>query len=322
MKNIKISLLGLGVVGSKLLDYVRENGSELSRRLEVQLSIDKVFVRDVAKRRAVDVSDLILTNDPYEAVKDGDIVVECLGGSGAQQTREIVLSAIKAQKAVIMSSKKCLALYGREITDAVRENQTYFRYDATVGGCIPVSSVLESMGKCEKINKIYGICNATSNYILDEMQNNSTYASALQKAKEKGFAENDPGDDVDGFDALYKSVILAGFGMGHWIDCDTIAPTSIKSITAEDFCKARQKESAIKPIFSVENKDGRYSCFVGPSAVSRDSILASVKGSNNMIVISSSESGERAFYGQGAGAKPTASAMFDDLVKTIKEIRH
>ena len=322
VSHIKISFLGLGVVGSKLMEYIRGNLNEVKAQTGEQLYIDKVFIRDITKRRAVSISDLVLTKNYVEATKDADIIIDCMGGSGADLTREMVIDSIKKKKSVIMSSKKCLALYGKEICDAVLQNNTILHYDATVGGCIPISSVLEHMGKCERINKIYGICNATSNYIMDEMQHNRcSYQAALQRAEKIGYAENNPEEDTDGFDALYKSVIMTGFGMGYWMDCSWLKPISIRSITATDIQEAQRSKCVLKPLFSVENVGDRFSFLIGPKAVPYDSILASVKGNNNIIIVSGSESGERAFYGQGAGAKPTASAMFDDLIKTIKQMK-
>lgn len=322
MKSIKISFLGLGVVGSKLMEYVMDSPHEINSCLGGQINIDKVFVRDIKKKRSVDVSNLSLTDDPYDAIRHADIIIDCMGGNRVELTRTLILKSIKENKAIIMSSKKCLALYGKEISSAVRKNNTCFHYDAAVGGCIPISSAFEHMGKCERIDKIYGICNATSNYILEEMQlSGSSYQTALRKAGEKGFTENDPDEDVNGFDALYKSVILMGFGMGYWMDCDKIMPNSIKNITPKDMVNAIKKKCVLKPLFSIEHINDTYSCFIGPQAVPNDSILASIKGNTNIIIICGTESGERAFVGQGAGAKPTASAMFDDLVKTVKELK-
>jgi homoserine dehydrogenase len=177
------------------------------------------------------------------------------------------------------------------------------------------------MGKCEKLKKIYGICNATSNFILDEMQRSGARCrTALEKAMERGFTENDPEEDVGGMDTLYKTVIMAGFGMGHWMDCRKIRPISIKTITKKDIQDAKRKNHIVKPLFSIENTDDGISCFVGPKSVPLDSPLAAIKGSENIIILCGSESGERAFTGQGAGAKPTASAMFDDLFRTIREL--
>lgn len=320
MKHIRISLLGLGVVGSQLIRYIQNNLAKVNSAYDMQLSIGSIYVRNLRKQRHLDISGLNLTDDPYMAIRHADIVIDCMGGNGADLTRELVLSSISEHKAIIMSSKKCLAQYGQEIEQAVQANKTIFHYDATVGGGIPISSVLACMGKCEQFTRIYGICNATSNFILGEMRHYCNYQAALKKAIDLGFAENNPEEDVDGFDALYKSVIIMGFGMGHWIDCDSIRPVSIRLVTEEDLRDANQQMCLIKPVFSIEHCENNYSCYVGPKFVSKDSIMANVRGNNNIIVIDGSESGERAFFGQGAGGRPTASAMYDDLIKTVCEM--
>ncbi len=320
MKKLKISFLGLGTIGAKLMDYITENISTISDIYGIDIIINKVFVRDITKKRSIDISKLCLTTNPYEAIENADIVIECLGGNGVELTRELILSAIQEKKAIIMSSKKCLALYGKEIITAVNHHHAIFHYDATVGGSIPISSVFETMGKCEKIKKIYGICNGTSNYILNEMsEHNLDYLDALQKAIEKGYAENNPKEDVDGYDSLFKSIIMIGFGMNQWINSDLIKPISISTITNNYITKAKLNDYLIKPIFCIEQTKKGITVFIGPKEVHKDTLLATVKENNNIIIIQTSESQERAFYGQGAGAKPSASAMFDDFIKAIKE---
>jgi homoserine dehydrogenase len=319
VKQIKVSFLGLGVVGAQLMEYISKNQEKILKSYNVQLVINKVFVRDITKKRNVDSSNFTLTNQPYEALEGADIVIECLGGNGSELTRKLVLAAIEDKKAVIMSSKKCLALYGGEIMSEVQRKNTLFCYDASVGGGIPISRILMSMGRCEEIQKIYGIANATSNFILDEMKNrNISYEEALANAKQKGYAENNPDEDIEGYDSLYKSIILAGFGMNQWIEPSKINPSSIKNITKEKLEDADKNHCVIKAVFCMENNNGEIAIHVGPMQVRKDSILATVKENNNIIIIDGSESKERAFYGQGAGAKPTASAMFDDLVSIIE----
>lgn len=321
MRNIKVSFLGLGIVGSQLMEYLQKNLSQIDKEYKTEIIVHRVYVRSLDKERSIDISGLNLTDQPYEALNGADVVIECMGGNGLELTRELVLTAIKAKKAVIMSSKKCLALYGKEIVEAVTKNKTIFHYDATVGGGIPISSVLESMGKCESIQKIYGVCNATSNYILTEMMTSHVdFETALRQAKDCGYAENNPEEDVDGYDALYKAVILMGFGMKKWQDCSCINPTSIKTLTEEDFEIARKSQCVVKPVFCIERSNDNYNCIVAPCFVENNSLLSTVHGNNNVLVICTNESGERAFFGQGAGKKPTASAMFDDFIKTIKEL--
>ncbi|HKM00061.1 MAG TPA: homoserine dehydrogenase [Mobilitalea sp.] len=314
IKELTIAFLGLGVVGSQLLEYILNNKSSILESHNIQINIGKIFVRDTKKQRSIDLSTLSLTNRPYEALENADIVIECLGGNGVELTRELVLSAIQMKKSVIMSSKKCLALYGQEIMAEVERNDTLFCYDGSVGGGIPISRVLNSIAKGEQINRIYGICNATSNYILGEMgENKVSFDTALKNARQKGYAENDVDEDVDGYDTLYKTVILTAFGLKQWVEPTKIIPKSIRNISVEDLDFAESRGTVIKSIFSIEDSLNGLSFHVGPVEVKKDSLLAAVKGNNNIIIIESSESGERAFYGQGAGARPTASAMLDDL---------
>lgn len=321
MKKIRIAMLGLGNIGTQLAKYIQNNANELCSTYHIVLEIEKVFVRDLSKTRDDELKHLYLTDDPYDAIKDVDIVVECMGGNGIELTHQLVMAALKSNKAVIMSSKKCLAVYGKGIMDAVKLYSSPFHYDATVGGGIPISSAFESMGRCESIQKIYGICNGTSNYILDEMdQKGASYELALKKAITKGYAENNPSEDVEGFDSLYKSIIMIGFGMKTWIDIHTIKPIPITCLKSHDFIEAKKQDCVIKPVFYIERNSNLIHCYIGPKFIPKNTLLATVKENNNIIVIYGSESHERAFYGQGAGQKPTASAMFDDLVRTLEEL--
>jgi len=317
MKKVKVSFLGLGVIGTQLLKYLVVKKELLKSMYGVELVIDKIFVRDLIKIREECVNTDWLTDNAYEAIENADIVIECIGGNGSDMTKDLVLWSLSHKKAVIMSSKKCLAIYGAEIEKMGKQNQAILKYDATVGGGIPISTVLEHMGKYEQIEEIFGICNATSNYILTQMsQDNKSFPEALLQAQELGIAENNPKDDVNGYDALYKAIILAGFGMHIWINPNDVTPVSILEVTIS-------KDEIIKPIFSVKYIESTNSaqCIVKPKIIKSDSILANVSGKNNIIVIKSSETGERAFLGEGAGAKPTASAMFDDLIKILDAIR-
>ncbi len=313
MRKVNVSFLGLGVVGLKLLKYVLMEKEQLKCHYGVDIDVVNMFVQNLEKPRKAYVNRERLTDNPYEAIDHADIVIECIGGNGCKLTRELVLYALSHGKAVIMSSKKCLAFYGAEIEKVAKVNHAILKYDATVGGGIPISTVLEHMGKCEEIREIFGICNATSNYILTQMsQYNRSYPEAFLQAQKLGITEHDPKDDVDGYDSLYKAVILAGFGMHIWMNPKDITPVSISNIKV-------LKDRIIRPTFSIQYmKDTKtVKCQVGPKIIEPDDILASVSGKNNIIVIKSSESGERALIGEGAGARPTASAMFDDLVKIL-----
>ncbi|MDO5293955.1 MAG: homoserine dehydrogenase [bacterium] len=313
MKTVNVSFLGLGVIGLQLLKYIVREKEHVKEELGIEIHINKVFVKNLNKDRGEEVNKEWLTDQPYEAMKDADLVFECVGGNGYESTRDYVLWALNHKKPVIMSSKKCLAIYGAEIREAAEKAGTALKYDATVGGGIPISTVLEHMGKCEQIEAIYGISNATSNFILTQMEEKQlSYEEALALAKKIGIAENDPKEDVDGWDSVYKTVILAGFGMNTWINPKDIAPVSIENFNMD----GKQK---VKPIFSVmyEKEKQTAHAEVKPKSVETGSMLSCVNGTDNLFIIRGSESGERAFFGAGAGARPTASAMYDDMMKIL-----
>lgn len=313
MKTLRVSFLGLGVIGEQLLKYIIRERDNVRLRYGIEVQVNKIFVSNLNKDRGKEVKQEWLTDQAYAAMEDADIIFECIGGSGYQSTREYVLWALCHGKDVIMSSKKCLATYGAEIYNTAKKMDAALMYDATVGGGVPISTILEHMGKCESIQAIYGISNATSNFILTQMQSEKlSFSEALNQALKNGIAENDPKEDVDGWDSVYKTVILAGFGMNIWLSPSDIVPISIKDIKLE--------EAIVKPIFSVVFDKERNVAHVQvkPEIVEFGSMLSCVNGTNNVFVIRGSESGERAFYGAGAGARPTASAMFDDMIKILE----
>jgi len=323
MKNIRISILGLGTIGCKLVEYLQVNTDILRGDYGINLQLNQVYVKNLKKERKIDISQLQLTNHAREAIDEADIIFECIGGDGTEITRDLLIYALEQQKSVIISSKKCLAKYGELLQDIAQTNHAMIRYDACVGGGIPVGAILENMGKCERLVRIYGICNATSNYVLSRMtKDHMSYADAIAKAKQMGISENNPSEDVDGYDALYKSIILCGFGFGKWINMECIDPKTIRDLTNQDIRNAEKQGFVIKSLFDINVNGDSTACSIGPKLISRDSLLSCVNDVNNIIIIESSESGERAFYGLGAGAKPTASVMYDDFIYLIKNIEN
>lgn len=318
MRIVKVSMLGLGVVGSQLLSYLIKEKQKIKREFGVQIEVAQVFVNDEKKKRAIDLTGIHLTENGQQAIEAADIVLECMGGNGMEQTRELLQYSLKLKKGVIISSKKCLAKYGEELTELATRNQIPFCYDAAVGGGIPISRTIAQMGKCEKITKIYGICNATSNYILTQMQEELVpFEEALNSAQKRGIAENDPAEDVDGYDTLNKAIILGGFGFNRWKQDQDTVPSSIRSVSKEEITQADKNGFVIKHIFELTNESNGIRCVVENRKISKKHLLSNVHGTNNMIIIETDESGERAFFGHGAGAKPTACAMFDDLISVL-----
>jgi homoserine dehydrogenase len=320
MEKIKIGFLGLGVVGAELVNIVQNSRDCIKQNLGVELEIGKVFVRDPGKKRGTNIDALDLTTNPDEVINDPetDIICECIGGAGTELTYEYVMKAIQSKKSVVMSSKKTLAFYGPEILRMATEYGVSLKYDATVGGGIPIAKILENCHNGEKVTKISGILNATSNFIYTKMsKDNDTFEEALKKAQQNGYAENDPTEDIKSFDALYKSVILSMFGFGKHFDFSLIRTTPYSKIDLSDMKFANELGYTIKPVINIEDHKGKLLYNIGPCLIKNDDIIANTFSNFNIISITGTHSGKMSFYGQGAGDRPTASAMFDDVVGII-----
>lgn len=321
MKKIKIAILGFGTVGSQLYQYLHSGRERIREHCHVETEVTKIYVRDVTKERSIKGIAAMLTDQDHDAIDAADLIMECIGGNGTELSREVVQYALRKGKPVILSSKKCLAYYGSHLFQEAAEKKVPIFYDACVGGGIPISRNLKDMGRCEQIKKIYGIVNATSNVILEEMSSrNMTFQEALLQAQKQGIAENDPSEDVDGYDALYKAIILAGVTFGTWISVPSVQPESLRTMTQDTSEKARENGYVIKQVFEINCEKETIECRVQNRWFEKDSLIACVKGRNNIIIVDSTEAGERAFYGQGAGARPTASAMFDDMILCLSHV--
>lgn len=320
-KLMKIGFFGLGTVGTQLLSLILAAKEDIRQKYSINFEIGPILVRDITKTRTIDTTKLLLTTHAEDIINDESISVciECMGGSGTEETRSILLKALAAKKHVILSSKKCVAKYSEEIFEAARKNHCQVRIEATVGGGIPIFRTLQSLAKGEEILSIYGILNATSNYILTLCNEKKlSYEEALKNAIEKGYAENDPAEDINGWDAAYKLNILMKTAMGIRCDADALVPESIASVNPEEILEATQRDEVIKPIAYIKKKeDGCFTYYIGPCCIKKDSLLAGTSWNNNIIFTEGSVSGIRAFYGQGAGSGPTASAMFDDLIDIL-----
>jgi homoserine dehydrogenase len=320
MKNnklVKIGILGLGVVGSELVSLIRKNALRIQLETGVKIEISKVYVRTMHKTRDIELTGLKLTTDSAEIINDPtiSIVCECIGGNGFEQSARIVEACLKQKKHLIMSSKKTLAKYANTLLDAAYQNKVALKYDATVGGGIPIAKVLEHSFKGDELTRIYGVFNATSNFIYSKMYDKQqSFDSALKEAQDKGYAENDPSDDVNGFDSLYKLVILTMFGIKKIINPDLINPESFTHINVKDMEYAHELGYRIKPLSALAVQRGGYSCKVSPFLVPEKHLVAQATDNFNAIIMEGKKCGELGFYGQGAGAGPTATAMFDDLI--------
>ncbi len=276
----------------------------------------------MSKRRENVPCGAIFTDNAYEVVNDHDIdiVCECVGGAGTDKTYEYLKAAAENGKAVVMSSKKVLALHGPKLMSLIVEKGIPFRYDATVGGGIPVAKIIRECFKGESITRIMGILNATSNYIYTKMgRDGLSFDEALKKAQQLGYAENDPSEDINGYDAMYKAVVLMMFGMGIWLDVKALKTHPFSDINVLDMEYAQELGYSIKPLVIAEKKGNMTVYCIGPCLIGESHIAANTFDNYNVVVFEGSNTGTLGFYGQGAGSSPTASAMFDDLVSILKE---
>lgn len=317
MKKVKIGILGLGVVGSSLVSIIKNSNKKIIDEYQLDIEISKIFVQNITKKRNLDLDGIVLTDNPKDIINDQsiDVICECIGGNGTDLTASYLIDSLSKGKNIIVSSKKALALFLEEIFDKAIEVGKTVKYDATVGGGIPTQRLIENCFFGEEINRIVGIVNGTSNYIYTKMTNdNILFSEALIEAQLKGYAENDPSEDVLGYDAAYKLSLLCSLFMEKKVDICKIRTTPISEVDSEDIMFAEKLGLVLKPIIYVQSINKVLEYMVGPCLLRKDNLISNVNFNNNIICINGSLSGCLAFLGQGAGGIPTASAMFDNLI--------
>lgn len=317
-KMIKIAVLGYGTVGSGVVEVLQTNEESIAKRageeIEVKYVLDlRDFPGDPIQEKVVHDYDIIAKD---EEVK---IVVETMGGT--KPAYDFVKTALLNGKSVCTSNKELVAVYGAELLEIAKEKNVNFLFEASVGGGIPIIRPLYQCLTADEIEKINGILNGTTNYILTKMaKEGSEFADVLKEAQELGYAEKDPTNDVEGYDACRKIAILTSLAYGKQVDYEDIYTEGITKITAEDFKYAEKLEAAIK-IFgsSVQEGDNVYA-MVSPQMINSEHPLYSVNDVFNAISIKGNMLGDVMFYGKGAGKLPTASAVVSDVVDAVKHM--
>lgn len=315
MKILKVGMLGCGNVGSQIARLLVANQADLASRSGAQLELVKVAVKNVkAKRDAVSAS--LLTDDPYSVVNDPeiDLIIEVIGG--ISPAKELILAAFKNGKSVVTANKALLAKEGAALYQAASEANVDLYYEAAVAGAIPILRPLRESLVGDHVQRIMGIVNGTTNYILTKMDESGTaFADALKQAQELGFAEADPTADVEGIDASDKAAILAGLAFHSRVTDKDVYREGITKITATDVKVAKAMDMVIKLLAITElTASGEISVRVHPALISRTHPLASVRESFNAVFVEAQSAGQMMFYGKGAGGEPTASAVLGDLV--------
>lgn len=319
MKKVKIAILGLGNVGQGVWKILNTNKNEIIRKCGYEIEVAKILVRDATKPRGVEVPKGIITTDARDIFSDESIkiVVELMGGT--EPAREYMLKAMKCKKHVVTANKLVLATRGEELFQTADSEGVLFYYEASVGGGIPIIREINESLTANKIEKIVGIINGTTNYILSKMTlEGMDFADALKEAQDKGYAEADPTSDVEGFDAAYKLAIMASLSFGTKIDINSIYREGISNISASDISYAAKLGYVIKLLAIGKEADNKIELRVHPAMVPKDHPIANVNDSFNAIFIKGNAVGDLMLYGRGAGDLPTGSAVIGDIISILR----
>lgn len=306
---LKIGIIGLGTVGTGVVKV-------LSKYDDIE--IVKVAVKNINKKREVEVKNL--TTDPFEIANDPniDIIVEVAGGCAVL---DVLLTAIKNKKHIVTANKELLARHGAELCDCARENKVAILYEAAVAGGIPIILPIKTSLSANEYTSVAGILNGTTNYILTKMEEeNLSYDECLAKAQALGYAETDPTGDVEGFDAMYKIAILANIVFGKRIDVNKIYREGITKITAQDIKIADELGYKIKLIAQAKKADNGIDVRVHPMLVNKTNPISDIKNATNAVLLDGFPVDKVMFVGPGAGQFPTASSVVGDILCLKAEI--
>jgi len=319
---LNVGLIGLGTVGAQVAARMLSWGPQLSRRAGVELCLQKVLVRDLAKRRAIEVASELLTTDASAILDDPsiEVVIEVAGGD--EPMRSYLERAIQAGKHVITANKVVMAKHGPELLDQAAEKNVDVYFEAAVGGGIPLISTFRTDLQANRIESVSAVLNGTTNYVLGRMATAGLpMADAVREAQEAGYAEADPTDDVGGYDATYKLAILASIAYEIKVRPQDIYREGIEGIEPVDFRYARELGYAIKLIAHTQRHVGRVEARVHPAMIPLEHPLARVEGAENAVFVEGDLVGQVLLVGQGAGGRPTASAVVGDLIDLSRSIR-
>jgi homoserine dehydrogenase len=323
MKEIKIGLIGFGTVGAGVVKILGQNAPLIAQRLGGEIRLHKIADIDLKRDRGVEVSKEILTTDAEAVLADPEIAIclELVGG--IEPARTFILKAIEAGKHVVTANKALLALHGGELFAAAQANGVRIGFEASVGGGIPIIRSLREGLVANRIISIFGILNGTSNYILTRMtQEGKGFREILKDAQRLGYAEADPSLDVEGIDAAHKLAILAALAFGARVDFNDIFVEGIAHITPLDIQFSSEFGYRIKLLAIGKGNGKKVELRVHPTMLPAHHLLSTVEGVYNAIYISGDAVGPTMFYGQGAGALPTGSAVVSDVVNLCGDIIH
>lgn len=321
MNPIKVGLLGLGTVGGGTINVLRRNSDEITRRAGRSVLVTQAVTRDLTRPRLCDTSGIVLTTNPFALVDDPDlaVVIELMGGETL--AREVVLRAIENGKHVVTANKALIALHGNEIFAAAQKRGVVVAFEAAVAGGIPVIKAIREGLAGNRIEWLAGIINGTGNYLLSEMRNaGRDFADVLREAQALGYAEADPTFDVEGIDAAHKLTILASIAFGIPLQFDKVYTEGITHVTRADVAYAEELGYRIKHLGIARYTNGGLELRVHPTLIPQRRLIANVDGVMNAVLVRGDAVGPTLYYGAGAGAEPTASAVVADLIDVVRTL--
>ena len=321
MKPVKVGVLGLGTVGGGTVNVLKRNAAEIARRAGREITITRASVKDLDKQRICDTHGIILTTNPMDIINDPDIdiVLELIGGDGL--VKDLLLKAINNGKHVVTANKSLIALHGNEIFAKASEKGVIVAFEAAVAGGIPIIKAIREGLSGNQIEWLAGIINGTGNFILTEMRDKGRdFNDVLAEAQALGYAEADPTFDVEGIDAGHKLTILASIAFGIPLQFDKVYTEGITEITRLDVEYAEQLGYRIKHLGIARKMPNGIELRVHPTLIPERRLIANVNGVMNAVVVKGDAVGPSLYYGAGAGAEPTASAVVADLIDVARAL--
>ncbi|WP_017199719.1 homoserine dehydrogenase [Arthrobacter sp. M2012083] len=324
VQTLKVALLGCGNVGAQVARILIDDAEALAARSGARLELAGIAVRNIDSPRNVELPRELFTTDADTLVKDADLVIELMGG--IEPARSLILTAIQNGACVVTGNKALLAQDGPTLYEEADKAGVQLSYEAAVAGAIPILRPIRDSLSGDRITRVLGIVNGTTNFILDQMDTTGAqFSDALAEAQRLGYAEADPTADVEGHDAAAKAAILASLSFHTRFSLDDVYCEGITKVSAADIASAKEAGFVIKllaiaeKIESSDNGSG-ISVRVHPTLLPREHPLAAVRGAFNAVFIEAENAGELMFYGQGAGGTPTASAVLGDLVSAARRL--
>lgn len=320
---LKIGILGIGTVGSGVVKIFDKNIENINKKVGAELKIEKILVNNIEKKREIEVDKNLLTENADDILDNPeiDIVVELIGGD--EPAHEYIMRAIENGKNIVTANKLIIAKYGKEIFKKAYENNVQVSYEASVAGGLPIIRPLQNSLAANRIEKIYGILNGTTNYILSKMSREQMdFSEALKEAQKQGYAEADPSSDIEGHDAAYKITILSTLAFQRYVEADSVYVEGIKNIDIEDINFASEMGYVIKLLAIAKNSEKGLDIRVHPAFVPKSHSLANINDTYNCVLLHGDAVGDVMSTGKGAGQMPTASAVVADIIQISKDINY